>query len=155
RLHLAGRDQGTSEPMTALELRVHGVNNTAPHEMLDLPEGLVHQTAGDMLGRFWRPTADGHDRLTRSGLLRPGLEREADSWGALARRSFGTGVGTTAGMGRVVALAARIGWTLLIPFGLVNVAYWTRKFDDGPELQSRASGSRAGWQHARGAPSLR
>ena len=134
-----------------LELSVHGVNNTAPHEILDLPEGLVHQTAGDMLGSFWRPTADGRDRLSRSGLLKPGIDREAYSWGGMAR----TTVGTTAGAGRVVALAARIGWTLLIPFGLVNVAYWTRKFDDGPEPQSQAGGSGGGWQNARGAPSLR
>jgi hypothetical protein len=138
-----------------LELRVHGVNNTAPHEMLDLPAGLVHQTAGDTLGSFWRPTADGHRRLSRSGLLQPGIEREAYSWGGMARTTVGATAGTTAGAGRVVAVAARIGWTLLIPFGLVNVAYWTRKFDDGPQPKSRAGASAGGWQHARGAPSLR
>ena len=45
-----------SVPKT-LELRVHGINNTSPQSMLDLPEDAVEEITGDRLGGFWRRKA--------------------------------------------------------------------------------------------------
>lgn len=123
-----------------LELRIHGINNTTPEDMLDLPGEDVEKFAGDPLGSFWRP---------RSPVAKAPTQLEAYSWGGMARSS----VGGAMGIGRIVGAIARIGWALLIPFGLVNVAYWSRKFDDGPEPDEQQG--RDGWRHGRGAASLR
>lgn len=107
-----------------LELRIHGVNNTPPANMLGLRPDLVEQVAGDKLGSFWAPTAAGRER---SGI--PETERrEAYRWGEMARQSTaGPSIG-----GSLAGAVERAGWALLLPFGLVNAAYWTRRFDDGP-----------------------
>lgn len=123
-----------------LELRIHGINNTSPESMLDLPGEDVEKFAGDALGSFWRPRSPGVNAPT---------QLEAYSWGGMARSS----VGGAMGIGRIVGAIARIGWALLIPFGLVNVAYWSRRFDDGPDPDQRSG--RDGWRHGRGAASLR
>jgi hypothetical protein len=128
-----------------LELRVHGVNNTTPADMLGLSEDSIQQTAGDNLGSFWtkKPTCQPPPRTGDDGAI----QVEAYSWGGMARTSFG-GPG---GGNKVLRVAARAGWILLLPFGLVNVGYWTRAFDDGPNGPERPRD----WRHARGAPSMR
>ncbi len=138
-----------------LELRVHGVNNTAPYDLLEVPEEDVERSRGDTAGSFWTPTAPALDhargRLAAAGgepvppdYVPPTVRREAYSWGPMARES---GVPTWAGSNTWVVRLSRAGWMLLIPFGLTNAAYWTRA------LRTRTEDGTP--QYARGARSLR
>ncbi|WP_144425650.1 hypothetical protein [Cellulosimicrobium cellulans] len=119
-----------------LELRIHGVANTPPHGMLDLPPGEVEQCDGDGLGSFWVPTAAADARDRAPGTLaspvgggdlhaiRADVRREAYSWGAMAR----FGAFPLAGLvGAVARGVTRALWALNVPFGLANVAYWARR----------------------------
>ncbi|MFI6093917.1 hypothetical protein ACIA8G_00070 [Lentzea sp. NPDC051213] len=111
----------------ALELRIHGVNNTPPPAMLALPEQAVEQFRGDKFGSFWRPLKDKVAELHdgHSGIPREDIEREAYSWGGMARSTPGA---PGSGVASVAAnVLGRIGWALLLPFGLANVAYWSRE----------------------------
>lgn len=95
-----------------LEIRVHGVQNTPPAEMLETTPENVTRDRGDDLGSFWRRKDDAPAH---------GIQRiEAFSWGAQAR----TGGGAIAAIGRVFV---HLGWFLLLPFALANLAYWTRE----------------------------
>jgi hypothetical protein len=84
-----------------VELRVHGVSGTPPVDMLDHP--LVKQVAGDTDGRFFRPVdAAGKEVRAEDGHLLEGYH-----WGPL-----------TSGTWRQAL------WLALVPFGLVNAAYF-------------------------------
>lgn len=125
-----------------LELRIHGVSNTPPHRILDLPAGEVVQTDGDSLGSFWVPTpeADARDREPAPGdvrdravpagdphEIRHDVRREAYSWGAMSRLGrlpFG-GV-----LGLVGTVATRVMWVAIVPFGLANAGYWARRLPE-------------------------
>ena len=114
-----------------LELRVHGVNNTTPEGMLDLPQESVEEVLGDDLAGFYRPKPDALTSVHEGdrGWVPADVTREAYSWGGLARSSpGGIGGGTVA---RVTSTVGRVSWTLLLPFGLTNIAYWTRRLDGG------------------------
>ena len=127
---------GTDAFEHVLELRIHGVNNTSPAAMLDLPPDAVERRLGDGLAGFWRerPGAQARLRPGDRGWRPAALTREAYSWGGLARNTPDVpGGGWFATAGRALS---RVGWTLVLPFGVANVAYWTRRL--GP---SEASGS--------------
>ena len=94
-----------------LELRIHGIKNTPPAVMLGVAPDTIHRATGDDLGGFY---------IENDGAGHRGIRREAYSWGALAR----AGGGPIALFGQLVV---HIGWLLILPFGLVNVAYWTRQ----------------------------
>lgn len=116
-----------------LELRVHGVRNTPPQEMLGTTVdriALVHDGAiplGDQLAGFYTTKDRDPDARTRL---------EAYSWGNLDRfakgRSFLTGVWRT---------AYNVVWFLVAPFGFANAGYWARAFETDPR---REGGLRTG-----------
>ncbi|MFF1572733.1 hypothetical protein ACFVWR_08305 [Leifsonia sp. NPDC058292] len=126
-----------------LELRIHGIKNTPPSEMLGLPAADLRLDQGDDKGGFW--IAKGSAAADTSGATDPatppaGVRREAYSWGALAR----TDGGALFVLGQFFV---QVAWLLLLPFGLCNAAYWARKVP----VQKGSNEWRAG----RGASSLR
>ncbi|MBD5788285.1 hypothetical protein IF650_19160, partial [Cellulosimicrobium terreum] len=142
---------GRATEQTVLELRIHGVANTPPHGMLDLPPGEVEQCDGDGLGSFWVPTpaASARDRTTAHGsggvapgdlhAIRADVRREAYSWGAMAR----LGAFPLSGMlGAVARGVTRALWALNVPFGLANVAYWARHVPGAEDGDARRAPAR-------------
>ena len=118
-------------PPEILELRIHGIKNTTPAEMLGASVDQVERAAGDDLGSFW---------VEKSPAPKRGTRREAYSWGNMTRSGAGP-------LAMISTLFVHIGWLLILPFGLCNVAYWTRRI---PTKQPATS-----WRGGRGAPSLR
>ncbi|TFB47382.1 hypothetical protein E3O23_14980, partial [Cryobacterium tagatosivorans] len=123
---MASQPAATAPPHV-LELRVHGINNTAPNVLLDLPGDESERVAGDTLGSFWRPTAESLGRRRARGTsaprgsVPPRIRREAYSWGGMVRSTpDAAGPG-----GIVVAALARVGWALLLPFSIANAAAWS------------------------------
>lgn len=121
--------EARSEPGPILELRVHGVSNTPPYAMLDLPQADVSQIAGDDLGSFWQPREGAKNPSEgRRGHVPGGVTREAYSWGNLARTTLAAPPGV---LGTVIAAVTRVLWSMLLPFALTNVAYWSRRLHYG------------------------
>ncbi|MUL43302.1 hypothetical protein FZ103_19380 [Streptomonospora sp. PA3] len=85
----------------AVELRVHGVSGGQAEELLDVEPAV--RVSGDPLAGFfrWRRKPDTETV--------PGVPREIFAWGKLTS-------------GR----SSRALWLLLLPFMLVNIAYWMR-----------------------------
>ncbi|GAA3728084.1 hypothetical protein HDA32_000242 [Spinactinospora alkalitolerans] len=84
-----------------VELRIHGVSGGQAPELLEV--GPATRVAGDELAGFFRRTT------ARDVESAPGVPREVFAWGNLTS-------------GR----SSRALWLLLLPFMLVNVAYWMR-----------------------------
>ncbi len=122
---------------TVLELRVHGVNNTTPSALLDVPPDGVRMTIGDKLGSFWEltPEAQAGTRPGGRGYVPTGIRREAYSWGGMVRTvpDFG-GPGMA---GRILGVLARVFYALVLPFAMGNAVIWMRVLSAEP---------RAGWQ---------
>jgi uncharacterized membrane protein YgcG len=132
-------------PPHVLELRVHGINNTSPFALLDLPPNEVELSAGDVLGSFWTPTQESlarhrsaADAAEQRGYVPRRIRREAYSWGGLVRSTPG-GSGPVWG---VFAALARIGWALLLPFSIANAAAWCWRLptEDVPRRLSGRAG---------------
>jgi hypothetical protein len=112
-----------------LELRIHGVHGTSPDSMLGLGTGSAEQVAGDGLTGIFRSP----DGTLPYRELPDEVAVEAYSWGAL-----------TSGIGGFLGWVKRALWLLLLPFALVNLAYWARL-----EL------GRPGWTSRLGAAAVR
>jgi hypothetical protein len=114
-----------------LELRVHGVNNTTPAALLDLPIDGIELAAGDTLGSFWQPTAaalaaqNTPGRARKRGHVPDRIAREAYSWGGMVRTT--PNFGGPGAAGRVVGVLARIFYAVILPFSIGNAAQWTRR----------------------------
>lgn len=121
----------TSKVPATLELRIHGIRNTPPHELLRCEVADVTRVQGDELGGFF---------TTKAPSAGPTYV-EAYSWGRLARTAP---VAST--FGKIGAVASNLAWFLLLPFGLANAAYWARRLQkDGPKGGSQlAAGNGAG-----------
>ncbi|MBC9225737.1 hypothetical protein GL325_05325 [Aeromicrobium sp. 636] len=101
-----------STAQVVMELRVHGVRGTPTASMLGVDQSRVVQVAGDRLTGFYR-IADGADPPLRT--LPPGMALEAYSWGEL-----------TSGVRGMWGWVTRVLWLGLLPFALVNLAFWAR-----------------------------
>jgi hypothetical protein len=97
----------TASDGAALEIRVHGVHGTSPTSMLGVE---ASQVAGDNLTGLYRGRKPLPYRTLRSGTA-----VEAYSWGSL-----------TSGVQGLLGWVGRVLWLTLLPFALVNVAYWAR-----------------------------
>lgn len=106
-----------------LELRVHGVSGTPPHQMLGVDASDAGQVAGDHLTGFYRCR-----KGSPYGLKVPTFTAvEAYSWGAL-----------TSGAAGFLGWVRRAAWLTLLPFALGNLSYWAR-----PELDVDAGTRKA------------
>lgn len=121
-----------------LELRIHGIANAPPaHALLAHDEEIV-QHDGDTQGSFWRIKAE--DAGSAAAQAPSGVvTTEAYSWGNQARSG-----------GSALAVVSRalvhLGWLLVLPFGLCNLAYWARRDikGEGETPQLWRSGQGAG-----------
>ncbi|NYH52273.1 hypothetical protein HNR06_001862 [Nocardiopsis arvandica] len=84
-----------------VELRVHGVSGGQAEELLDVEPAM--RVGGDRLAGFFRWRREPDTETV------PGVRREIFAWGNLTSGS-----------------SSRAFWLLLLPFMLVNVAYWMR-----------------------------
>src|SRR3954466_3364621 len=100
------------------ELRVHGVSGTPPESILGHPH--VQQVAGDGTTGFYRRLWEAE----HTSADRDGRRLEAYSWGGLTSGSW-----------------SRALWLLLLPFMLLNVAFFMTPFpwvhDDGEGSERR------------------
>jgi hypothetical protein len=105
-------DPANNTVPATLELRIHGIRNTPPHELLQCDVADVERVQGDELGGFFtaKKAAAGPTYV------------EAYSWGKLARTAP---VAST--FGKIGVVASNLAWFLLLPFGLANAAYWARR----------------------------
>lgn len=97
-----------------LELRIHGVLNTPPYQMLDTTPDRVRVVRGDQLAGF------STYRLPLPATAPSDRRVEAYAWGRLARF---TGMPA---LGRIGDALVKVLWFALAPYGLANTAYWSR-----------------------------
>jgi hypothetical protein len=122
----AGRVVPGREPHAALELRVHGVHGTSPASMLGARD--PRQVAGDGVTGVFRA-----ESLPRRD-LRPDHAVEAYSWGAL-----------TSAVRGALGWVQRVLWLGLLPFALINLAYWARLNVGGVDKRGRWGAAAVRW----------
>lgn len=129
--------------MRVLELRIHGVANAPPADMLCTTTEQVERKDGDEQGSFWRikPISTGASVPSRAGEAapdKPEVVAEAYSWGNQAR-SGGSGLAL---IGRAIV---HVCWLFVLPFGLCNLAYWARRdikgTDENPQWWAGGDGA--------------
>ncbi|MET0736346.1 MAG: hypothetical protein ABWY55_11995 [Microbacterium sp.] len=124
----AGLEPGPDGEPLVLELRVHGVNNTTPASLLDLPPEWLRFAAdsrGDRRATFWVADPETNPDDGERGHVPPGIRRVAYSWGGLVRTSSKEGGGgLLSTLGAAAALAFQV---FALPFSLGNAAMWTRR----------------------------
>lgn len=107
-----------------LELRIHGIANSPPAGMLSTSNEDVQLKEGDEQGSFWqvKPASERTEHLTPSGNTPDGMNivTEAYSWGNQPR----SGGSALVVINRAIV---HLGWLLVLPFGLCNLAYWARR----------------------------
>jgi hypothetical protein len=115
-----------------LELRIHGIKNTAPHDLIGCRADQIEPVGdGDALSGFWTEKDPPAGQPTRV---------EAYSWGNLARTSPSSSF--LKGVARVLGQAL---WFLVVPFALANAAYWARRLPaPGTGARPLAAGPGAG-----------
>ncbi|MET0933328.1 MAG: hypothetical protein ABWX56_06405 [Mycetocola sp.] len=120
-----------------LELRIHGIANSPPADMLCTTTEEVQRKDGDEQGSFWRirPKASVTSSKPPAGIE---TVAEAYSWGNQAR----SGGSALALIGRAVV---HVGWLFVLPFGLCNLAYWARRdikgADENPKWWAGGDGA--------------
>ncbi|WP_287933468.1 hypothetical protein, partial [Arthrobacter sp.] len=121
----AAGEGATAEPHI-LELRIHGVRDTPPWDILGVGREDVIKVAGDNLGSFWilkkAANVDGPPPQFGSEVPKS-IRREAYSWGSMARYAPTPGANL---LGKSAAVIRRVGWLMMLPFALCNAAYWMR-----------------------------
>lgn len=122
-----------------LEVRIHGIGNNPPAEVLGVDPADVRADQTDESGGFWIATSVPDDPANPAHPP-DDVRREAYSWGMLAR--FGGGA-----LGIIGQFFVQLAWLLILPFGLCNSAYWTREVPD-----QKPGGE---WRAGVGAASLR
>lgn len=137
---MADRAAVREQDRQVLEIRVHGIANAPPAEMLEVEASEVRRRIGDDLGSFWvrKDAPDEPARDPDTGVA----ATEAYSWGALAR----TGGSAIAVIGRVLV---HLGWLFILPFGICNLAYWTRDIPKQDDTRPES------WRGGHGAALLR
>ena len=118
-----------------LELRIHGVRDTPPWEILGVGQKDATMVAGDNLGSFWIPKKPANSNVPKD------IRLEAYSWGAMARYAPEPGANF---LGKGAAVVRRVGWLMMLPFALCNAAYWMRPLGRTPASKDR------GWRDANG-----
>jgi alpha-beta hydrolase superfamily lysophospholipase len=121
-----------------LELRIHGVANAPPADMLCTTTEQVERKDGDEQGSFWRIKPVTSTASDREPDDKREVVAEAYSWGNQAR-SGGSGLAL---IGRAVV---HICWLFVLPFGLCNLAYWARRdikgTDENPQWWAGGDGA--------------
>lgn len=92
-----------------IELRVHGVSGTSAESLLKVKEVTDPPVAGDKYVRFVRPIGEQTDNGKKG---EKAGELEGMIWGRLTSGSL-----------------IEVTWLLLLPFTLVNLAYWARPWE--------------------------
>ncbi len=115
--------------MRVLELRIHGIANSPPAEILCTTEEEVERKDGDDQGSFWRikPKERGPNATTP---VDDETVIEAYSWGNQAR----SGGSALALVGRAIV---HVSWLFVLPFGLCNLAYWARRDIKGADEEPK------------------
>ena len=110
--------------------------------MLETGADEVRQLRGDTLGSFWGLTPEAAARArrlprTHQDHVPADVQREAYSWGQMARESAAL---PKVGAATLSQRLSRAGWLLLLPLGLANTAYWSRRLTTNVSSFARGAG---------------